>query len=268
MNPRPLFRKGPSPERVGRLATKLLSSPPLNFQFPGAAMAESQKATVGFRDAALLYVQSGGERRYLNPLIEYFGDRPLASIDQKAIDDAARVLRPTASTSTQNRQVHTPASATLKCAAERGLCIYRRIKRPVQIRARTREVTREEANRLIKECSGSLRPFVVTLFFVDVGPGELLRLDWKQVDLDRAMVQFRARNGALRTEQLQPRAVATLRKLPHREGPVFRTPVGRSYSDRRPSIKTAFKAACRRAGISDLAPRDCRNVLGSLRDDT
>ena len=72
---------------------------------------------------------------------------------------------------------------------------YRRIKRPIQKPVRTREVTREEANRLIKECSGSLRPFVITLLFVDVGPGELLRLDWKQVDLDRATVQFRARNG-------------------------------------------------------------------------
>jgi len=229
-------------------------------------MAESQKTAVGFRDAALLYVQSGGEIRYLNRLIEYFGDRPVASIDQKAIDDAARVLRPTASTSTQNRQVHTPASATLKCAAERGLCMYRRIKRPVQIRVRIREVTREEANRLIRECSGSLRPFVVCLFFVDAGPGELLRLDWTQVDLDRLTIKFRPRNGALRTEQLHARAAAVLRKLPHREGPVFRTATGRSYCAKRPSIKTAFRAACRRAGIEDLAPRDCRNVLGLLRD--
>ena len=229
-------------------------------------MAESQKSDVGFRDAALLYLQSGGEGRYLKPLIEHFGDRPLTSIDQKAIDDAAKTLRPRAKTSTQNRQIHTPASAALKCAAERGLCNYRRIKRPVQIRAHTREVTREEANRLIKACSASLRPYIVALFFVDVGPGELLRLDWKQIDLDRAQVHFGARNGTARIESLHPRVVASLRRLPHREGPVFRTPSGRSYSDKRPSIKTAFKAACRRAGIEDLAPRDCRNILGLLRD--
>jgi integrase len=237
-----------------------------SFLSPGAAMAESQKTIVRFRDAALLYLQSGGESRYLKPLIEYFGDRPLASIDQNAIDDAAKILRPAAAKSTQNRQVHTPASATLKCAAERGLCMYRRINRPVQIRGRRREVTREEANRLIKECSGSLRPFVVCLFFVDAGPGELLRLAWKQVNLDRAIVQFQANNGTTREEMLHPRVMASLRKLPHREGPVFRTPIGRTYSAKRPSIKTAFRAACRRAGIEDLSPRDCRNVLGLLND--
>ena len=229
-------------------------------------MAEGQKAVIGFRDAALLYLQSGGERRYMNPLIEYFGDKPIASIDQEAIDAAARILRPGAATSTQNRQVHTPASATLKCAAERGLCSYRRIKRPAQTPNRTHKATPEEANKLIKACSRSLRPFIVTLAFVDVGPGELLRLDWKQLDLDRAQVYLHGSTGEVRTEQLHPRVVAALNKIPCREGRVFRTPAGRDYSDKRASIKTAFKAACRRAGIEGLAPRDCRNVLGLLRD--
>ena len=38
--------------------------------------------SVGFRKAAGLYVQAGGEDRYLRPLIDYFGDTPLEEISQ------------------------------------------------------------------------------------------------------------------------------------------------------------------------------------------
>lgn len=235
-------------------------------QFDARYRSGTTSAVFTFRDAAHLYMRRGGESRYLLRLTDFFGDRPLADIDQEAIDQAAKILLPSAATSTQNRQVHGPASATLKCAAEHGLCSYRRIKRPFLAPARAREISRVEANKLIKACSGRLRPFVIMLFFVDIGPGKLLRLDWSHVDLDRGVLKLRKRNGSPVLAPLVPQVVSCLLKLPYREGPLFRTPTGREYSHKRPSIKTAFKAACLRAGIADLAPRDCRNALGSRKE--
>src|SRR5437588_6162044 len=45
-----------------------------------------RKATVSFLQAAVDYMDQGGERRFVGPLIEHFGTCALASIDQAAIE--------------------------------------------------------------------------------------------------------------------------------------------------------------------------------------
>jgi integrase len=68
---------------------------------------------------------------------------------------------------------------------------------------------------------------------------------------------------------LHPRVVAALANLKHRDGEVFRRPDGEPYE--RPGkwaddhsagarISTAFRGACRRAGITDFSPHDCRHT--------
>jgi hypothetical protein len=41
-----------------------------------------------FAEAVINYVQKGGERRFLEPLLKYFGDLPIKKVDQAAIDQA------------------------------------------------------------------------------------------------------------------------------------------------------------------------------------
>jgi len=74
-----------------------------------------------FAAAALAYIQAGGERAFLSPIIEMTGeaslrDLPLTDIDQMAIDRAAAALYPNAAAQTRNRQFYTPVSAVLKRA--------------------------------------------------------------------------------------------------------------------------------------------------------
>ena len=87
-------------------------------------------ATATWLEAVALYLEGGGERRYLQPLIDRFGTMPLSRIDQGAIDRAARELKPDASAATRSRQVYMPIGAVLHYAAKRGLCEYRKIERP------------------------------------------------------------------------------------------------------------------------------------------
>src|SRR5262249_53286914 len=80
---------------------------------------------LAFGAAARRYMQGGGERRFMVPLLAHFGDTPIDQIDQAAIDNAAEVLYPECSPATRNRRVHTPVSAIFKRAG-----IERDIKRP------------------------------------------------------------------------------------------------------------------------------------------
>src|SRR6185369_12348086 len=85
----------------------------------GPEVAPQPVAT--FADAALAYLRAGGEIRFLRPIINLQGifalcDKPLAEIDQIAIDNAARALYPDAPATTVNRQFYTPVSAVLKRA--------------------------------------------------------------------------------------------------------------------------------------------------------
>jgi integrase len=235
-------------------------------------LAESvygRRATATFAEAALSYLEAGGNKKFLEPVIKHFGTTPLARIDQDAIDHGARKLYPLVSSSTRNRQFYTPTSAVLKHAAKRGWCSAIILERPGAPPSRIRWLTLEEANRLI-ECSGDhLRPLVTFLLYTGARPGEALWLDWRNVDLTRSHVIFaNAKNGESRGVPLNQRALLALANLPHREGEVFRRPDGLPYE--RPKriddtsagsrIKRAFAGACKRAGISDFSPHDCRHT--------
>jgi integrase len=99
---------------------------------------------------------------------------------------------------------------------------------------------------------------VIFLFYTGARVAEAVYLDWRNVDLDRAEVQFLdTKNGESRGVPLHPLVVAALGKLPEREGPVFRRPNREPYKRKKDGggqIKKAFKGACARAGIVDFRP--------------
>ncbi len=229
-------------------------------------------------EAVALYLEGGGERRYLQPLIDRFGTTPLARIDQAAIDRAAREMKPAASSATRNRQVYMPISAVLHYAAKRGLCEYRKIERLKQPRGRIRWLRPDEAERLIHDCAPHLRPLVIFLFGTGARLSEAVYLDWSNVDLAARRVRFmETKNGEPRGVPLNERVLIELANLSHRDGAVFRRPAPKPRRGERPrlgepyarrddgggQIKTAFRGACRRAGITDFTPHDCRHTWAS-----
>jgi integrase len=237
-------------------------------------LAESvygRRATATFASAALSYMENGGSTRFLAPIIEHFGTTPLAQVDQDAIDRMARKLYPNSSDATRNRQAYTPTSAVIRHAARRNWCAPIILERPAQSAERVRWLTLEEADRLIGACNRHLRPLVIFLLYTGARAGEALWLDWRHVDLERAHVTFaKTKNGEARGVPLHGRVIAALANLPHREGEVFRRPDGFPYEHPAPGddvdtsagthIHTAFKGACKRAGIVDFHPHDCRHT--------
>jgi integrase len=105
---------------------------------------------------------------------------------------------------------------------------------------------------------------VIFLLYTGARLSEALYIDWRAIDLSRAHVTFeQTKNGEARGVPLHPVAVAALANLPHRDGAVFRRHDGHPYEpkdDGGGQIKTGFRAACRRAGIIDFRPHDCRHT--------
>ncbi len=235
-------------------------------------LAESvygRRATCTFAEAAVSYLQEGGSRRFLEPIIKHFGTTPLVGVDLSAIEKGARKLYPKTSPSTRNRQFFTPTSAVLRHAAKRGWCAAPILERPAQGDAVIRWLTPEEANALIDVASPHMRPLIIFLLYTGARVGEALWLDWRNVDLARAQVVFpKTKNGRARGVPLHPRVVAALANLSGREGEVFRKPDGRPYERPKSAadtsagsrIGTGFAAACRRAGIKSFRVHDCRHT--------
>jgi integrase len=230
-----------------------------------------RRATASFAEAAEGYLKAGGATRFLERIIKYFGTMPLAKIDQAAINQGAQRLYPKASGATRNRQFYTPVSAVMACAAEAKLCPPLILRRPPSKLPPPNWLTPSEAERLIDACTDHLRPLVIFLIYTGARAGEALWLDWQEVNLVLGQVTFiNTKNGEARSVPLHRRLREALANLPHREGEVFRRPDGMPYT--RPDgdndndqssgtrIKTAFKSACRRAGIArNIRVHDCRH---------
>jgi integrase len=221
-------------------------------------------ATVSFAEAALSYLEQGGSRKFLEPVIQYFKTTPLAKIDQAAIEAGAAKLYPSATPATRNRNFYTPTLAVLHHGGARPI-----VKRPKLPKGRVRWLTIEEAERLINATADHLRPLVIFLLYTGARVGEALWLDWRDVDLRRRHVTFiKTKNGEARGVPLHSRVVAALANLPHRDGEVFRRPDGLAYvrskgiedTSAGTRIKTAFRCAVARAGLDDFHPHDCRHT--------
>ena len=235
-----------------------------NEIFERASGRVPEKAGPGFAQAIISYVKLGGERRFLEPLLKYFGDVPIDTIDQTAINAAAIALYPNGSSSTRNRQVYGPVSAILK---SNGISTkVHRLEPPEGV---VRSITHEEAARLVESCAPHLRPLIMFLLFTGARAGEALWLQWRDVGLSRSHVSFqKTKNGKPRGVPLHSSLVAELANLSHRDGYVFLKPDGQPYSlprgdaDRSAGsrIKTGFQAAVRRAGLKDFRVHDLRHT--------
>jgi integrase len=225
-------------------------------------------AVATFASAAISYIEKGGERRFLKPLLEMIGTKRLSAIKQDTIDEVARRLHPKSKPSTIARQVHTPISAVMKHAAARGWCSQLPVERPRQPRGKLRWLTPKEARRLVEASGEHLRPVVLFMIYTGARVSEAINLQWDAVDLVRAHALFvDTKNGESRGVPLHPIVVSVLANLPHRDGAVFRRPDGEPYEvkvNEGGQIKTAFRGACARAKLGrDVTPHTLRHTWAS-----
>lgn len=169
-----------------------------------------------FLSASIAYMKGGGERRFLEPIIEHFGEKLLARIDQAAIDTGAVDVYPDATPATRNRQWYTPVAAIMHHAG-----VQLEIKRPEGSAgtARTDWLWPEQAFRIFRaagEIDLEFRVFLVVLCYC--GPRLSEALDELLCDTVRLREAFaylgHTKNGEPRAVHLPPPVVAALAEHP------------------------------------------------------
>lgn len=225
-----------------------------------------------FDQAAALYVEAGGDTRFLEPIKRHFGTMLVSDIKNAVMIHAANALYPGRAASTIRRQLYTPVKAILNLAAGDELCAVPKLKTPKGGAKRTHFMLPEQADKVItaiaRHPNGYLPALITFLIGQGARTGETLSLDGTDVSLEHRFATLRnTKNGEERTVALIPRVVAALSTLPTIgvRGPVFRRFDGLPYvigDHRGGQLKKPFAAAVTEAGLDPhrITPHVCRHT--------
>lgn len=169
-----------------------------------------------FATAAAGYIEhSDGEDRFLEPLIEEFGEVAIADMTSGFVHDKARKLYPTAKPSTRNRQVITPVLAVINWAAERRMCSPVLVKRFPEGKAARRAISREWVDKFRAKAAelghADLGDMELFMFTTAARLGDAEHLPWEKVSLDDKTATFLTKNGDERSAILTEEMVRILR---------------------------------------------------------
>lgn len=239
-------------------------------------------ATRTFAEAALAYLETGGEARFLGPILDHFGATTrVVDIKQSDIDRCAKSIYPGGAPGTINRQIITPISAVLRLHYQsegKSPPVLRRRREP---KGRIRWLSPEEAERLIEAAAALTLPrhsapepytLAKIAFLLGTGcrTGECFAAD---------VAHFHASAGqwwipglapgagktasAARMVRLPARARALMGDLPA-DGAAFRTPYGKPIQPGMGSggqMAAAFGRARAAAGLgADVTPHVLRHT--------
>ncbi len=154
------------------------------------------------------------------PREEHFGETPWREIDQAAIDQAATILRPTASAATRNRCVYTPIAAILRF---KDATFH--IRRPpgAKGKSRTDYLNPPDAMAIIEAAEtidGDFARLLRFLLYSGARLGEVLSLDWADIHNATAYIRT-SKNDDPRTVRLRDDLADDLESIRKPAGPVF-----------------------------------------------
>jgi len=129
---------------------------------------------------------------------------------------------------------------------------------------RLRILTKKEIGRLLSEAPEHLKPILVTAISTGMRYVEILKLEWRNLDFDNGFIRVEnAKNGECRIVPMDAHLESILLKL-RKSGKRFGHVFTRDDDRKIRSVKEAFRAACKRAGIEDFRFHDLRHTAASL----
>lgn len=250
----------------------------LRIQWEGELEARrvyGPRPTATFAEAVNLYLDRGGEARFLAPLLAHFGKSLLADLDQAALDAAARALMPARpgqkapAASTLNRQIYTPFIAVMTAAAEDGLAGPRKWRRPRghDRRTRFRWLWPDEFEAVWMAAPAHGRILLDGFAGTGLREAEGLGLDWSDTALDlKQCWAWDTKEDDPRRVDLPDRTAASLANALHREGPVFLDGGGAPFvlqPDGGGALATSLRCWARDAGVAPFGAHVLRHTFAT-----
>lgn len=206
------------------------------------------------------------EAQRVKAVVERFGDYHLSAVTPAAVaawrDELAKRR------AAQTVHHHLAVLGRLYTAAQRDFGIALplgnpvvSVRRPKIDNARERRLEKGEEKKLLaaldESRSAYLKPAVLLALETAMRRGELLALQWEDIDLRQRVAHLSdTKNGTARDVPLSTAAVAVLKKLPRQIS-------GRVFPITPTVITEGFERACERAEIADLRFHDLRHEATS-----
>jgi integrase len=250
----------------------------LTGQFPSPTKVKAQSLT--FRQWAEQYLELEQVKKlksyrmrtdYVRNLINYFNNKPLGAITPEDVRRyrAQRVGpkgRPLA-VQTINHD-HTTLVHMLNVARSPQFGLIQdnsaaHVPKPNPQNDRDRIASCDEWTRLLGAAAPHLQRILIVLYTLGPRRGELLRLEWPDVDMHRREFTLRnTKNGETRTVPMTPDVYRVFTQLWQERR--LDTQHVFLYKDKPiRDVKTAFDRACRRAGIKNLRLHDLRHTAST-----
>lgn len=205
-----------------------------------------------------------------NLLVPWFRGRLVSSISRKDIEKLIEDRGAQVSIATRNRDL-----ALLSAIFKKAIALGYTRENPVKGFGRPAEAARSipyvmpEAQRLLVDvCPSSMKPLVLLALDTGLRQGELLRLEWSDVDLARRVLCVRtSKNKRPREVPLTARACELLTHLHKQRGPIPMEGADRVLSWMPTkwggNATKRFQVATRAAGLPHLRFHDLRHLFGS-----
>jgi integrase len=226
-----------------------------------------------FRDMARLYLESYSkpnkrswdrDELSIKHLSAFFGGKHLHEITALDIENYKVERRQKVSPATVNRELACLKHIFNKAIEWGKLDINpaSKVKKFREPNQRVRYLEEEEIERLYEACSEHLRPIVAVALNTGMRKSEILNLKWADVNLrTRVITILNSKNDEKREVPINEDLARTLLRVPkNAKSPyVFCKEDGMPYL----SVKTAFRAALRRAKIRNFRFHDLRHTFAS-----
>ena len=239
------------------------------------ASYSSKNDTLTFRELASEYLNNDyqgarvqQQKARAKHWVDYLGDRYIVDITTSDISDGINRLSPHLSNATKNRYKAVVSVIFSYACRQYGLTQnpVKNIRSLPENNARTRFLSNDERSRLFKACRGSQwgKLYLLVLLAITTGArrGELLGLEWNDIDFDRRLAHIKTtKNGEPKVLPLTEGVAIELNKFKGQEASlVFNSEIkpDKPFEYRKQWIK-----ALKEAEINEFRFHDLRHTCAS-----
>ncbi len=189
-----------------------------------ATLAEVWKAVETARRGQLHPRWFRYHRRQIEVAAAFFGERPVKDLAPHDVEDFMAHLKDRGCKPATARRYLASLSPVLEEAVKRGFArenVAVRVKRPRLVDPEIPFLGEPEIRRLVAAAPKDLKPFILVLADTGLRRGELLDLEWRDVDVARGTVLVRhSKTGRGREVPLTARARGVFEELRGNRGPI------------------------------------------------